>query len=224
VAGRKKIFLHIDVTQQNRAQLLSQSALRRARLARATGSVAVLVGLGLFSYFLFQSGFFSLFRPEPQAHKPVSPVTTQMTGSEAVIHGFDKDSLPFTITSKNAIQDAVQKDVVHLTNPTGVFDRVTGNKLNLGAKTAVYNTASKALVLEGDVVFEQLGRYKAHMEKANMNLDTMSLSSLSAVHVDLNTGAVDADHLEISDGGKKTLFTGHVKAKLKTDIKSEIVP
>jgi lipopolysaccharide export system protein LptC len=214
---------HTDVEQRHRIQNVGQTALQRARWARLIGLSSIVAGAVVFIYFLLQSGFFSLFVPAVKIVTAPVDVSAQITGTEAVIRGFDKDGLPFTITSQNAKQDGVEKDVVHLVLPTGSFDRSSGSKLNLEAKTAVYNTATKALALEGDVVFEQAGRYKAHMDKASMNLDTMSLSSQSPVHVDLNTGAVDADHLEISDGGKKTIFSGHVKARLETDIKSEIV-
>jgi hypothetical protein len=211
-------------TEDTAAFKLSQIALRRAKAAHVIGVGALIAGLLLFLYFLYESGFFSLLIPQTQPLQKPAEVSAQVTGTEAVIHGFDKDGLAFTITSKQAKQDAAQKDMVLLTLPTGEFDRTTGNKLNLSAAVAVYNTSTKKLLLEGDVVFAQAGRYKAQMDKAQMDLNTMGLSSLSAVHVDLSTGGVDADHLEISDGGKKTLFTGHVKAKLETDIKSEIVP
>jgi lipopolysaccharide export system protein LptC len=213
-----------DIKRAQRLQALSQNAVLRMRLARWVGPLAVLLGVLLFLFFLFQSGFFSLFQPVPMSNSAPVAVSPQMSGTNTVIHGFDKNGLGYAITSVTAVQDETNKDVAHLGSPTGVFERSTGGKLKLNSQTAIYNSKTKALNLEGQVVFEQQGRYKATMDKAALNVDTMDLSSQSPVHVELSNGSVDADHLEISENGKKTLFTGHVKANLKSDIKSEIAP
>lgn len=203
---------------------MSKKAGRRALLARLVGPLAALGGLGIFVFYLFQSGFFTMLLPTPQVETDKIPATTEISGVDTSINGFDKDGLPYTITANVAVQDANNPKLVHLDGPRGVFLRRSGKKVDLSAKIALYNTETKLLNLEGDVVFEQAGSYKANMLKADLNLDDLSLSSKSAVHVEMGSGSVDADHLEISDNGKKTLFTGHVKANLKSDIESGIVP
>jgi lipopolysaccharide export system protein LptC len=213
-----------ELDRAKRLQALSQNAVLRMRLAQLIGPAAVLFGLSLFLFFMFQSGFFSLFQSAPMSNSAPATVSTQMSGTNTVIHGFDNQGLGYTITSATAVQDETNKDIAHLVSPAGVFERSSGGHLKLNSQTAVYNSKTKALDLEGQVVFEQQGRYKAKMDKAAMNVDTMDLSSKSAVHVELSNGSVEADHLEISENGKKTLFTGHVKANLQSDLKSEIAP
>ncbi len=208
----------------NRLQRLSKKAGRRALLARFIGPLAALGGLGIFVVYLFQSGFFAMLTPDPQVETVNRPATTEIRGVDALINGFDKDGLPYTITANQAVQDASNSKLVRLDGPRGVFSRSSGKKIDLSARTALYDAETKMLTLEGDVVFAQAGSYKATMLKADLNLNDMSLSSKSAVHVEMGGGSVDADHLEISDNGKKTLFTGHVKANLKSDIESGIVP
>ncbi len=214
----------IEVQRAKRLKALSQNAVGRMRLAQWVGPVAAIFSVFLLLFFLFQSGFFSLFQTAPKIKPEISPVSPQMSGTNTIIQGFDKNGLGYTITSLSAVQDKTEKDVAHLGSPAGVFQRSAGGPLKLTSQSAVYNSKTKALTLSGQVVFEQQGRYKALMEKAAMNVDTMDLSSQSSVQVELNNGSVAADHLEISDGGKKTLFTGHVKANLQTDINSEIAP
>ena len=208
----------------NRLQRMSKQAARRALLARAVGPLALLGGLGVLFIYLLQSGFFSLLVPVPMLQTDVVAPTREISGFDALINGFDKNGLPFVITSQVATQDADNPKLVHLVGPRGSFTRSSGKKIDLSGKAARYNTETKLLNLEGDVVFEQVGSYKATMQAADLNLDDLSLSSKSAVHVEMGSGSVDADHLEISDNGKKTLFTGHVKANLKSDIESGIVP
>ena len=203
---------------------MSKRAGRRAQLARAVGPLALLGGLSILLIYMFQSGTFSLLLPAQKAQPDLDLPTKEITGVDAKINGFDKNGLPYVITSDSATQDADNSKLVHLVMPHGSFTRSSGKKIDLSGKIGSYNTETKLLNLEGEVVFEQVGSYKANMLAADLNLDDLSLSSKSAVHVKSGTGTVDADHLEISDNGKKTLFTGHVKANLKSDIESGIVP
>lgn len=207
-----------------RLQRLSKRAGRRALLARLIGPIAGLAGIGVLLIYLVQSGFFAMFTPATVDVSAVAPTTTEISGTDALINGFDRDGLPYVITSQSARQDAENSKLVHLLNPRGTFSRSLATKIDLSANTARYNIQTKFLNLEGDVVFEQVGSYKATMLKADLNLDDLSLSSKSPVQVEMGSGSVAADHLEISDNGKKTLFTGHVKANLKSDIESGIVP
>ena len=208
----------------NRLKRMSKRAGRRAQLARAVGPLALLGGLGISLIYLFQSGSLSLLLPAQKLQPELVLPTTEIRGVDALINGFDKNGLPYVITSDAATQDTDNSNLVHLVMPRGTFSRSSGKNVELSGKTASYNTETKLLNLEGDVVFEQIGSYKAIMLAADLNFDDLSLSSKSAVHVKLGSGTVDADHLEISDNGKKTLFTGHVKANLKSDVESGIVP
>ncbi len=208
----------------NRLQRLSKQAGQRALIARLFGPVAGLAGLGILLVYLFQSGFFSMLVPIQHAQPYSAPATKEISGTDALINGYDKNGLPYVITANRATQDTNDTKLVHLAEPRGAFTRSSGKKIDLSGESARYNTETKLLNLEGDVVFEQLGSYKANMAKADLDLNDLSLSSKSAVHVEMDSGVVDADHLEISDNGKKTLFSGHVKANLKSDIESGIVP
>ncbi len=213
----------IRTDHANKLQGLSQRAILRSRLARHLSFFAGVAGVLVFLFFLFESGFFGLFESQVQLVDQIVQPSGKLSVTGTVIRGLDRQGQAFILTAPAAQQDQNDKDVVLLSEPRGVFDRSNG-QLNLSSTSATYNTKSKVLLLVGKVVFEQQGRYKALLDKAYMNVDTMDLNSLSPVHVELSTGRVDADHLEISEGGKKTLFTGHVKAILKTDIESEIVP
>ena len=208
----------------NRLQRLSRQAGQRALIARLFGPVAGLAGLGVLLVYLFQSGFFSMLVPTQHVQPYNAPATKEISGTDALINGYDKNGLPYVITANRATQDVNDAKLVHLTEPRGAFTRSSGKKIDLSGQSARYNTETKLLNLEGDVVFEQLGSYKANMAKADLDLNDLSLSSKSAVHVEMDSRVVDADHLEISDNGKKTLFSGHVKANLKSDIESGIVP
>jgi lipopolysaccharide export system protein LptC len=215
---------HTEASAQNRRHRLSKSAGRRASIARLLGPVAILGGVGIFLFFLSQSGFFSIFMQVNQTQPEVFTPTQEVSGLETKINGFDKDGLPYELTAQRAAQVSGNAKLIDLIAPRGTFERRAGKNLDLSAKYGRYDTSTKLLYLEGDVVFAQIGNYRANMLKAELNLSDLSLISKSPVRVQMAGGTVNADHLEISENGKKTLFSGHVKANLKTDIESDLVP
>jgi lipopolysaccharide export system protein LptC len=203
------------------AEVLARRAAWRVKLARALGFGALLLGLGIFGAFLFQSGFFSNFASQPKKVEDIVANPDVISGTESRISGVDKDNQPFEISAVKGVQDKATTSLVHLETVTGVFHRGDDKRINLASDTALYDTKTKAMAMSGNVVFEDPGRYKAQMEKANVNLDDVSLISQSPVHVDMETGSVDADSLEIMDNGRRSLFKGHVKARIKADAEED---
>jgi LPS export ABC transporter protein LptC len=213
----------IELDHTGRLHRLSRRAVWRGQLAKWFALLALLVGLGIAALFLYQAGAFHVTSAELASVTIEKPVSQELAGTQMTFNGVDQQGFAFSISAEKATQDPTEKDVVHLTLATGAFARSAG-PLHLSAQTALYNTTSKELHLSGHVVFEQQGRYKAQMERALMDVNSMNLSSQSKVHVELSNGSVDADHLDISENGKKTLFTGHVKANLQSDVKANIQP
>jgi lipopolysaccharide export system protein LptC len=81
----------------------------------------------------------------------------------------------------------------------------------------VYNRDSKALELSGNVVFVEANRFRAVMEKAQINTRDQTMISQSPVKVDMQGSLIEADTLTVTEGGARILFKGGVKAKLKTN-------
>jgi lipopolysaccharide export system protein LptC len=198
------------------AEKLARQASFRVTISKYLGFTAIIIGLVVFGAFLVQSGFFENFvsKPAPVIEKIEHP--TLISGTESHISGIDKDQQPYEITAQKGIQDQSSGSLVHLQEVTGVFHRPNNKQINLVSQTALYDSKTKVMDLAGDVIFEEPGRYKARMQKAKVNLDDKSLVSQSPVHVDLATGSVEADSLEIMDNGKRSLFKGRVKAKFET--------
>ncbi|MFO1032822.1 MAG: LPS export ABC transporter periplasmic protein LptC [Hyphomicrobiales bacterium] len=177
--------------------------------------VALAAGAGLGLTFLVQLGVFSggPISPPPQA--PVQK-PNQITSGASEIAGFDKNKLPFLITAKHGEQDVADADLVHLSDVVSDFARPSGEKLNVTSKLAHYQTKTKALNLEGDVVFTQGTRFTARMDKASVNMDDQSLQSQSPVDVNIIGGRIAAPSLTISANGERILFQGGVKAQFVT--------
>jgi lipopolysaccharide export system protein LptC len=198
-------------------EILARRAAWRVRLARFMGLAAVFLGLGIFGAFLLQSGFFSNFVPLPSQPLDVTANPDVISASQSRISGVDKSNQPYEISAATGVQDKEISSLVHLQTVQGVFKRAGDKRIDIASDSALYDTKTKDMSMKGNVVFEDPGRYKAQMESAKINLDDKSLVSQSPVHVDMETGSVDADSLEIMDNGKRSLFKGHVKARIEGD-------
>jgi lipopolysaccharide export system protein LptC len=199
------------------AEILARRAAWRVRAAKSLGYGALILGAGIFGVFLYQSGFFENFTAQPEKVQEVVANPDVISGTESRISGVDKDNQKFEIAALKGVQDRDTASLVHLEGVSGVFHRLGDKRINLASDTALYDTKTKAMTMTGQVVFEDPGRYKAQMDQADINLEDKSLISKSSVHVDMETGSVDADHLEIMDNGRRSLFKGHVKARFRDE-------
>ena len=199
------------------AESLAKRANLRVKMSKILGLCAGLFALVALTAFLAQSGFFYNFLPQKAVIPEVLENATVISGRESHISGIDKENQPYEIAAKKGMQDKLSGHLVHLEAVTGVFHRPDNKQVNLVSNTALYDAKTKGMTLLGDVVFEEPGRYKARMQKASVNLDDKSLVSDSPVHVDMATGTVEADSLEIMDNGRRSLFKGRVKAVFETN-------
>jgi lipopolysaccharide export system protein LptC len=215
VAGLKKMSLHTSLGHESATERHVRLASQRAKLSKLIGPIAVLAGLAVFALFLLQSGFFDFLNPMPSPNPEKLTNPTQISGTHSQITGFDKNNYPYELTAQKGLQDKDTASLVHLESVTGVFHRDAGKKIEVASDGAKYDSKTKALRLDGNVIFEEQGRYKALMSQADINVDDNSLSSQLPVHVDTSNGTVEADSMTVSDNGNRILFRGHVKANLE---------
>jgi lipopolysaccharide export system protein LptC len=128
------------------------------------------------------------------------------------VKGLDKEQKPFRITASRGVQDAKNKDIVHLETFTGTFARESGKDLQVTSQTGVYNSGNKILDLSGDVVISDGPGFRARMDKAQFDVDKRSLMSQAPVTVKTENGDIAADSLVSDNNGERMVFRGNVKA------------
>jgi lipopolysaccharide export system protein LptC len=188
----------------------------RAGLTRWLSYVALAAAAGLALTFAVELGLFERKPEHPDT--PLAPVEkpNQITGGPSRISGFDKNSLPFEITAQKGVQDEKNENLVHLEAVDSTFARPNGAKLNITSHGADYETKTKSLDLEGDVIFAEGQRFRARMDKAAVNMEDQTLMSRSPVSVDIIGGKITADSLTITSNGERIIFRGGVKANFVT--------
>ena len=215
--GLRKMSSRIDPPGRGSNDNNARRAIRRSRLAPVFAGVAGFVGALVVGAFMVQAGLFNAFLPKP-APPPEPPKAVKIVSGDASrITGFDKNKQPFELTAQSGIQDKDRLELVHLQGVTGQFHRADGGAIEIGSDMAQYDSKAKALDLKGAVTFVEPGRYRAHMQAANVNVDDHSLNSQTPVQVDTASGTVEADSMTVSAYGARIVFNGHVKARFATN-------
>jgi lipopolysaccharide export system protein LptC len=189
-----------------RQALGSRRALRIATWA-TLGITALLVAVFVLEVVTFEA----LDPPRPSSGEE-APRGNQIVAGRSTISGFDKDSQPFVYNAAVAKQDAEKDHIVHLTTVDGELRKRNGTIMTVSATGAVYDTDSKVLDLEGNVIMVSKGKFVADMDKARVFLDEKRLVTDVQVTVVLDYGKIVANAAEVTDNGNRVLFFNRVKA------------
>ncbi len=191
-------------------------AIRRHGLSRGLAYAAALAGCALFLFYLAELGAFDRAAPAPGINAGSVKNPDLVRGTNATISGTDAGNQPFEVTAAVGLQDRDEETLVHLKTVNGMFQRPDGNPLTVTSAKARYDTDSKLLELQGQVVFDEAQRFRATMDGAIVNTDTQTLQSKSPVRVEVIGGTITADSFTVSERGSRMLFKGGVKARFVT--------
>lgn len=191
----------------------ARRAVRTATLSRLLSWLAAAIGLGFVIAFLAQAGLFRALMPQQAAPPPPAVEPDRITAGVSTVNGIDDEKQPYQVTARRGWQDGKTPNLVHLEEPVGVFRRASGTKYTITGTTGLYDTKIKSLDLDGNVVLEQEGRFKARMDKANIAVKEKRLVADTAVSAQFGSGTVDANGMQITDDGARILFLNGVKAR-----------
>ena len=215
---------HTEVQADDTDRLL-QAAARRARLAPAMSWIAIALGVGLIVMFLVQAGLFSILIPKPKPPPLTVEMPEQISGAFARIAGFDRENQPYEVNAKKGYQDRETAELVHMEDLTGTFRRKSGQSFLLLSNTGLYNSKAKELDMEGNVRIIEKGRFTATMAKAHVVMEKKDLVSNVPVVVEMSTGTIKANGLQISNDGNNIKFLNGVKARFnQTEKKGDTAP
>lgn len=177
-----------------------------------SGAFALVVLL-LLGVFLYQAGTFTS-KPKP-ADIPTLP-PDQVTVTDSTITGLDKQQRPYSISARTAVQDKDKPNFISLDEVQGATNRSNGEAITFQSLKGFYNSDVKTLDLDTDVVIKSEGRFTARMDKAHVIVEEKRLTSNVPVAVELTTGTINANGVEITNDGNNILFLNGVKAHFKS--------
>ena len=191
----------------------ARKAVRSAAVSRLLSWLAAAIGIGFVVVFFAQAGLFDSLLPKPAAPPQPAVEPDRITAGVSTVNGIDDEKQPYEVTAKRGWQDGATPDLVHLEDPVGLFRRATGTKYSITGTSGLYDTKTKSLNLEGNVVLEQEGRFTARMDRAQIAVKEKKLTADTAVSASFASGTVDANGMQITDDGARILFLNGVKAR-----------
>jgi lipopolysaccharide export system protein LptC len=197
-------------------------AATRSRMAPYFSGGFALVVLLLVGIFIYQAGTFTS-KPKP-AEVPALPAD-QVTVTESTITGLDKQQRPYSISARTAIQDKDNPNFITLDEVQGATNRSNGEPITFQSLKGFYDSDVKTLDLDTNVVIKSEGRFTARMDKAHVIVEEKRLTSNVPVAVELSTGTINANGVEIANDGNNILFLNGVKAHFeKSQSKGDSTP
>jgi lipopolysaccharide export system protein LptC len=197
---------------------LAQRARRaawRARLAPYFVYILAIALVVLVGIIAIQAGMFDK-GPAPLEPAPTDLPVDQITVSRTTITSFDTGEMPYSIDANTAVQDREKPNLIQLTTVTGELKRQNGTKITMTSKQGLWDSTKRTLDLEGDVVFDQAGRFNGVMDKAQIAMKDKKVSSQVPVVVKMAGGTINANGMEITNDGNNILFLNGVRAKFTT--------
>jgi lipopolysaccharide export system protein LptC len=139
---------------------------------------------------------------------------TQVVMDKPKLAGFKKDSRPYEVVAKSAVQDVSQPQIVKLDEMDARLVLSSGEGVSLTAKVGIYDTQNETLDVSTNVRIKTTG-YEIHLESASIRFKTGDISSSQPVNVKMSNGEIDANGLEMVDNGKRVTFIGNVHSRME---------
>jgi lipopolysaccharide export system protein LptC len=194
-----------------------RAAARHSRFVRFL-RMAIPAGIALVALVIVGAAFFNPFKLI--AAFPIDPGKISLSGTKIVmelprLNGFTNDARPYELTARAAAQDFTQPDFLELKDIGARVDMKDGQRLNLSAKSGLYNTKSEILKLNDHIVLTTSGGNEAYLSEATANMSTGYMVSESPVEVKFQDGLLNANRLEVMENGDLLRFGGGVEMLIK---------
>ena len=197
-------------------------AATRSRIAPYFSGAFALVVLLLVGIFIYQAGTFT---SKPKLGEVPALPADQVTVTDSTITGLDKQQRPYSISARTAIQDKDNPNFITLDEVRGATNRSNGDPITFQSLKGFYDSDVKTLDLDTNVVIRSQGRFTARMDKAHVIVEEKRLTSNVPVAVEMATGTINANGVEITNDGNNILFLNGVKAHFeKSQSKGDSTP
>jgi lipopolysaccharide export system protein LptC len=196
-------------------------ASRHSRLIRMM-RVAIPLGIAAGCALIVVVTFFNPFRLPVEVK--IDPGKLLLEGTKVAmelprIAGFTHDQRRYEVTAKAAFQDLTNPGVLEFTTIAAKVQSPSDGDITVAAKNGVYNTKQELLRLQDEIVIRTGSGLEALMQQAILDVKAGTIMSDAPVTVSLPEGTVDANRLDVSEGGSVVRFSQGVKTKLDLSAK-----
>ena len=162
-------------------------------------------------------GLSSIFQPQENLEIDITSLSATPTGSLEMTGARYSGRTPsgnfFSITADRAVEDANNKETMHLFNPDGTFERDGKGTTHLLSKEGFYNANADTIELFGAVrVHRVVKNLTLLTERMEANIGSGTLLAPTAVEVTSPDMHVTAEGMQAYNHGEHIIFTGNPRA------------
>ena len=162
-------------------------------------------------------GLSSIFQPQENIEIDITSLSATPTGSLEMTGARYSGRTPsgnfFSITADRAVEDANNKETMHLFNPDGTFERDGKGTTHLLSKEGFYNATADTIELFGAVrVHRDIQNLTLLTERMEANIESGTLLAPTAVEVTSPDMQVTAEGMQAYNHGERIIFTGNPRA------------
>jgi lipopolysaccharide export system protein LptC len=191
---------------------------RRVRILRVALPLSVVLLLAVFFLWTWFNPMRLLFKiPDIGGDLVISG--TKITMQMPRVTGYTRDSRPYELTAKAALQDLTRPDVVELNDIRAKFQMTDNTTTEVVAPSGFFNSKKEVLELGNDTVVTSTSGYKVLIDKAVIDIHANQLTTDYPVTVDSPQGKLVAKSMQILEAGNLVRFDG-VQMTVQTDEKT----
>jgi lipopolysaccharide export system protein LptC len=135
---------------------------------------------------------------------------TKVTMQQPRLSGFTADSRPYEFTAQSAEQDITKPDVMELHQIDAKISMEDKSTVNVTSNSGTYDMKTEILTLNETVHLVSSAGNEVRLNKAVIDVHKGTVVSEQPVWVKLNNGVINANALEVDEGGAVIRFTGGV--------------
>lgn len=166
----------------------------------------------------------ALYLASPPKIKGLSPGRIQISAEDLVMEnpkyeGFNKDGGKYFVTSRTASQDIRQKGPVRLETITGTLTQPDKTLTDVKATRGTYDTKTSVMELYDGIDIVSQNGMRAKLSRATLDTRSSTIVSREPVKVEMPTGQVTSNQLEVHQKDKRVAFIDNVVTTLKPEQK-----
>jgi lipopolysaccharide export system protein LptC len=212
-----RVFTRAGRGNSERAYRAAVRHSRRVRILRiAVPAAAVLALAG-------GIGYPALLNPMRMLAKiPVDIGSVVVSGTKIMmqqprIAGFTRDNRRYDLTAQAAGQDVTKPDLVELQGIHATMEMQDNAAFDMTALNGLYNSKTELLTLSNNIVVTSTNGYEARLSEAVLDIHAGKIVSEKPVVVKTATSNIDANRMEVTDGGDVMRFERGVTMLLKPE-------
>jgi len=142
---------------------------------------------------------------------------TKIMMQQPRIAGFTRDNRRYDLTAQAAGQDVTKPDMVELQGIHATMEMQDNAAFDMTARNGIYNSKTELLTLSNNIVVTSTNGYEAQLSEAVLDIHAGKIVSEKPVLVKTATSNIDANRMEVTDGGDVMRFERGVTMLLKPE-------